>query len=83
MAADGTIGLEVFSHAETIAALPAATPDDDAMIAAPASIASRHGIRQIISAIAAGATLVLENTAARRSPFVAAAEFGDMRLALA
>ena len=83
VAADGTIGLEIFSHAETIATLPATTPGDDAAAAPRTSIASHQGIRHLISAIAAGATLVLESTAAGRAPFVATPGFGDMRLALA
>jgi hypothetical protein len=83
VSADGTINLEVFSHAETIAALPATAPDEDAAAATPTSIVSLHGIRHLISAIAAGATLVLENTAAGRAPFVATPGYDDVRLALA
>lgn len=83
IAADGTIGVEVFSHAETIAALPATKAGNDAAAPTAPSIASHQGIRHLISAIAAGATLVLENTAVGRAPFVATPGFDDMRLALA
>jgi acyl-CoA synthetase (AMP-forming)/AMP-acid ligase II len=81
-AGDGMDGIEVLSHAELALASSDAAIREDEIATTPLSIASPYGFRQLVSIIGAGATLVLDDGAVRRTPLAERGGFADVRLAL-
>jgi long-chain acyl-CoA synthetase len=82
MATAGDLDLETFTHADVVSASSVAATREDTVKTAPASIASHYGLWHVVTTVAAGATLILEN-AAGRAPLFRRADFADVRLALA